>query len=385
MPTAYRGLFYLLSVADQDVLNENLSVTGPTKAKESIRLLVVDDEEPLRKALTRFLTSRGFSVNEAESGEEALKLLQQGSYQLMLSDIRMPGMSGIDLVSEALDHDPDLAIVMLSAMTDATSAALCMQRGALDYLTKPIELSDLAQAVNRALKVRDTSLQNKEISAWLKEEVQRRTKELEAERSKLEQVTVATLEALVNALEAKNRWLSGHSARVAAFVSTIAHHMELSDEEVDNIRMAGRLHDLGKIGIKESILDKQGRLSDEEYNHIKEHVVIGSQILAPLKHLGAIVSYVRSHHEHWDGSGYPDGTAGDDIPLGARIICAAEVYDALTTARPYQEPLDPEAAVERMRVLTGTIIDPKVMDALTVSVHNRMTLVFIDEDDSPPG
>ncbi len=360
-------------------------MTGPSKAEESIRLLVVDDEEPLRKALTRFLTTRGFAVTEAESGDKALKLLEQDSYELMLSDIRMPGMSGIDLVSEALDQDPDLAIVMLSALTDATSAALCMQRGALDYLTKPIELSDLAHAVDRALKVRDTSLQNKEISAWLKEEVQRRTKELEAERSKLEQVTVATLEALVNALEAKNRWLSGHSARVAALVSTIAHHMELPDEEVDNVRMAGRLHDLGKIGVKESVLDKQGRLSDEEYNHIKEHVVIGSQILAPLKHLGAIVSYVRSHHEHWDGSGYPDGVAGEDIPLGARIICAAEVYDALTTARPYQEPLDPEAAVERMRVLTGTIIDPKVMDALTASVQNRMALIFIDEDDSPPG
>ncbi|MFQ5704973.1 MAG: HD domain-containing phosphohydrolase [Gemmatimonadales bacterium] len=360
-------------------------MSAQSNAEEQTRLLVVDDEDPLRRALARFLGSRGFAVSTAASGFEALKLLGEQKYELMLLDIRMPGMSGIDLVPEALDRDPDLAIVMLSAMTDATSAALCMQRGALDYLTKPIELRDLGIAIDRALKVRDTNLQNKEISAWLKEEVQHRTKELEEERRKLEQVTIATLEALVNALEAKNQWLSGHSARVAAFVATIAHQMGLPDPEVDNVRMAGRLHDLGKIGIRESVLNKKGRLTDEEYQHIKEHVIIGSQILAPLKHLGAIVSYVRSHHEHWDGSGYPDQLVGEDIPIGARIICAAEVYDALTTARPYQQPLAPDAAVERMQVLTETIVDPNVMKALKASVRSRTTLIFIDEDESPPG
>lgn len=345
-----------------------------------LRIMVVDDEEGLRNAVARFLRQSGHEAETAASGPQALQKLREKKYTAMLLDIRMPDMSGIDVVPEALDIDPDLAILMITGVADATSAAICMQRGAMDYLTKPIELTDLASAVNRAVRRRDTMLQTREISTWLRDEVERRTKELERERNKLEQITVATLEALINALEAKNAYLAGHSARVAAFAATMAHEMGLSDDEVEQIRMAGRLHDLGKIGIRESVLDKQGPLTDEEYRHIKQHVTIGSQILAPLTHLGPIVDNVRSHHEHWDGSGYPDGLSGPDIPLGARIIGAAEVYDALTTSRPYQDPLSPEEAVERMRGLAGRVIDPAVIDALAKSVKKRATLVFLPED-----
>ncbi len=359
-----------------DIVNDTLV--------DSLGLLVVDDEDSLRNVLVRFLSKQGFSVTPAESGQEALRLLDGGGFALMLLDIRMPGMSGIDVVPEALERDPDLAIVMLSALTDATSAALCMQRGALDYLTKPIELNDLKNAVERALRRRDTMLQNREISTWLKEEVERRTEEVERERHKHRQLITATLEALVNALEAKNQWLSGHSARVAAFAATIGNHLDLSDDEVEDVRMAGRLHDLGKIGIRESVLNKDGPLTDDEYEHVKAHVLIGSQILAPLTNLGPVVSYVRSHHERWDGKGYPDGLAANDIPLGARIIAAAEIFDALTTPRPYQQKLSPEEAVDRMRALTGTILDAGVMEAVTDAVESRTTLVFIDEDKRTP-
>ena len=344
------------------------------------KLLVVDDEDSVRNALTRFLTARGYTVGDAANGEEALAALQADDYSLMLLDVRMPGMSGIELVPEALHEEPDLAILMLSAVGDATTAASCMQRGAYDYLTKPIELSDLSKAIDRALKRRDTMMQNREISSWLKEEVQRRTQEAEREREKQQQLTIATLEALINAQEAKNPFLSGHSARVAAFAASVAHHLSLTDDEVEDVRMAGRLHDLGKIGVKEAVLNKKGPLTDEEYEHVKQHVLIGWQILSPLQHLGSITSYVRSHHEHWDGSGYPDGLAGEDIPLGARIICATEVYDALTTSRPYQEKLTPEEAVDRMRLLAGKIIDPMVLDGMCSAVESRRTLVFIDEE-----
>ncbi len=144
--------------------------------------------------------------------------------------------------------------------------------------------------------------------------------------------------------------------------------------------MAGRLHDLGKIGVREAVLNKKGPLTREEYEHVKEHVVIGSQILAPLQHLGPIVGLVRSHHEHWDGSGYPDGLTGDDIPLGGRILCAAEIYDALTTSRPYQEKVSPEDATNRMRSLVGTVIDPRIMEAVAAAISRRKTLVFLSED-----
>jgi len=347
------------------------------------RILVVDDEPTLRSAIARFLSNQGFAVESAESGPEALEKLKAGGYSLMLLDIRMPGMSGLDVVPEAIDIDPDLAILMLTGLADATSAAICMQRGAMDYLTKPIELNDLRKAIDRALRRRDTQIQSREISAWLKEEVQRRTAEVERERQRQQQLTVATLEALVNALEAKSPWLSGHSARVAALAATIAAHMELPDDDVEYIRMAGRLHDLGMIGIRESILHKAGKLTSEEFEHVKQHVLIGSQILSPLGHLGPIASFIRSHHECWNGKGYPDGLAGSDIPLGARVICATEVFDALTTPRPYQKKLAPDDAVNCMRQLAGKVVDPSVLDALTGAVESRKALIFIDDAHSP--
>jgi putative nucleotidyltransferase with HDIG domain len=355
-------------------------VTQPSGG-EPRTALVVDDEEPLRNALGQYLRYRGFEVRTADGGAAALRELRKGGVSLMLLDVRMPGMSGVDVVPEALEVDPDLAILMLTAVSDATTAAICMQRGAFDYLTKPIELTDLGAAVDRALRRRDTQIQSSGITSWLKEEVSRQTEELEVKQSRLEQVTTATLEALINALEAKSEYLSGHSARVAAYSALIAHEMGLTDEHVEQIRVAGRLHDLGKIGVKESVLEKRGPLTPEEYEHVKQHVLIGVQILSPLRHLGPVVEYVRAHHEHWDGSGYPDRLAGEDIPLGGRIICAAEIYDALTTSRPYQEKLAPEAAVDRMRMLAGAVVDPRVMEAFAASVGRRQMLVFLGDED----
>jgi putative two-component system response regulator len=355
-------------------------MTDEPASGAAVGVLVVDDEDAIRNALARFLTKRGYEARVAATGEEALARLKEGGISLVLLDVRMPGMSGLDVVPEALHINPDVAIVMLSAVTDATSAAICMQRGAMDYLTKPIELTDLAGAIERALRRRDTLLQERQISSWLKEELEHRARELERQQKKLQQLSVATLEALINALEAKDRYLTGHSSRVAAFAATIAQQFGMSDDEIEQVRMAGRLHDLGKIGVREEVLNKEGPLTPEEYEHVKEHVVIGSQILAPLTHLGPIVEFARGHHEHYDGSGYPDRLKGDEIPLGARIICAAEIYDALTTARPYQPMMTPEQAVERMRRLAGSIIDPGVMEAIAAAVARRQTLVFLDED-----
>src|SRR5216117_1003189 len=234
----------------------------------------------------------------------------------MLCDIRMPGTSGVDLVPQALEAEPELAILMLTAVNDATSAALCMQRGAMDYLTKPIELADLGRAVQRALKRREMLLENRQLNQWLKEEVSTRTAELQSERMKLERLSVATLEALVNALEAKDPYMRGHSARVADLSATVAHELGIPEEEVEHVRVAGRLHDIGKIGTRESVLNKQGALTPDEFEHVKQHVVIGSQILAPLSHLGDIIPAVRHHHERWDGTGYPDGRSGSPPRAG---------------------------------------------------------------------
>jgi len=348
-----------------------------------VTVLVVDDEEPIRNALRKFLKQQQFEVFAAASADEALQQLRLHKIALMLSDIRMPGTSGVDLVPQALEIEPDLAILMLTAVNDATSAALCMQRGALDYLTKPIELADLGRAVQRALKRREMQLENRHLNQWLKEEVTTRTAELQRERHRLERVSTATLEVLVNALEAKDPYLRGHSARVADLSANIATEMRLAEEDVERIRVAGRLHDLGKIGTRDAVVNKEGPLSADEFEHVKQHVIIGAQILSPLVHLGDIVAMVKSHHERFDGTGYPDGLRGEEVPMGGRIIAVAEVYDALTTARPYQEKMTPEQAVERMADLSGTVLDPKVYEALVRLVARRQTLVFLDEDAGP--
>jgi putative two-component system response regulator len=352
-----------------------VSDTGPRSTppaetdRGGIGILVVDDEEPIRNALRRFLTQEKYDVFTASTGAEALAAVQGHRVGCVLLDLRLPDTPGTELVLQLLDQDPDLAILVLTAVNDAATAALCLQRGALDYLVKPVDLADLLRAVQRALRRRDARLESQRLSTMLREEVALRTAELQRERENLQRLSVATLEALVNALEAKDAHLRGHSARVAELSARVALATGLPGEQIESIRTAGRLHDIGKIGIRESVLTKQGPLTDEEFTHVKTHTLIGAQILAPLRHLADVIGFVRGHHERWDGKGYPDGLAGESIPMGARIIGAVEIFDALTTSRPYQETMGPRQAVDRMADLVGTVIDPRVQAALIRAVN----------------
>lgn len=346
-----------------------------------VTTLIVDDEEAIRNTLQRFLSSQGHETLMAASGAEALAALARRKLSCVLLDVGLPDASGVDLVPRILEQEPHVAILILTAVNDAHAAALCMQRGAMDYLVKPVDLPDLERAIGRALARRREMIEQEQTQAWLKQEIVQRGAELRRERGNLERISVATLESLVNALEAKDPYLRGHSARIADLSALTAAELGLADELVEQVRTAGRLHDIGKIGIRESVLNKKGPLTEEEFEHVKTHVTIGAQILAPLTHLREVIGYVRSHHERADGTGYPDGLGLDAIPIGARIIGAAEVYDALTTARPYQERMEPEVAVARMKDLVGTVIDARVHVALTAVVRRRSALVFLDDHD----
>jgi putative two-component system response regulator len=343
-----------------------------------VTLLVVDDEEAIRRSVRKYLTLQGYEVATAASGEEALAVLGRQKVAGMLLDVNMPGINGVDLVPRALEIEPDVAILMLTAVNDATSAALCMQRGALDYLIKPVDLPHLGRAIANALQKRISRLEGRETSRWLRGEGGSRAEERRFQTDQ-ERISVATLNALVNALEAKDPYLRGHSTRVADLSASVAAQLGCDDELIEAVRTAGRLHDIGKIGIREEVLNKQGPLTDEEYEHVKQHVVVGAQILAPLVHLREVIADVRTHHERWDGFGYPDRLAGERIPLGGRIIAAVEIYDALTTSRPYQEKMAPEIAVVRMRDLVGTALDPAVHRALEAVVTQRQALVYLDD------
>ncbi len=349
-----------------------------TLADAPVSILVVDDEESIRGPLRRYLQQQGFDVATAATADETLRALAAGPACVLL-DVGLPDVNGIELVPRILEALPGTAILMLTAVNDATTAALCMQRGAMDYLTKPVDLAVLGRAIQRALAARAVQLGEQRAHRQLEEEVAARSAELTRERASLERISIATLEALVNALEAKDPFLRGHSARVADLSAMVASELGSDDEEVERVRTAGRLHDIGKIGIREDILNKQGPLTDEEYEQVKRHVVVGSQILSPLVHLQGVIEYVRGHHERWDGLGYPDGLAGPAIPFGARVIGAVEIYDALTTSRPYQEKMDAHFAVERLRDLIGSALDPAVHRALERVVTQRQMLTFVDD------
>jgi len=347
-----------------------IEAAGAAQVDDSLRrILVVDDESTIRLALSRFLRTRGYEVEMADSGAGALAILAEQRFSLMLCDLRMPGVSGLEVVPQALARDPHLGIIMLTAVNDAQSATDALSNGAFDYLTKPVELPDLQAAVERASMRRMRSLERHAIDRLIREEVALRTVQLEREKEALRALTVNVAETLINAMEAKDLYLRGHSQRVADLGAAIAGELGLAGGIVEQIHLAGRLHDVGKIGIREEILNKPGRLTDEEFAHVKDHVLIGLEILSPLHHLGDALLYIRDHHERWSGGGYPHGRSGTDITIGGRVLTAADAFDALTSKRAYRDPMSARETLDYLTTQRGTLLEPMVCEALCAVVE----------------
>ncbi|MDF1503800.1 HD domain-containing phosphohydrolase [Roseisolibacter sp. H3M3-2] len=354
------------------------SAASPAAPPDAVRILVVDDEETIRLALGRFLRARSYDVEAVPSGAAALAAIAPGRFALMLCDVRMPGVSGVDVVAQAHALDPDLAVVMLSAVNDAATARAAFVAGAVDYLLKPVELAVLHQAVEQALHRRALQRTQRQVERAIREEVAEATAQLERDRDALRGMSVEVAEALVLAMEAKDQFLRGASQRVADLASSIAVELGLDEETTDAVRLAGRLHDVGMIGIRESVLHKPGRLTPDEYAHVKDHVRIGLDILAPLRHMSETLRFVGDHHEHFDGKGYPEGRAGDAISIGGRILAAADAYEAITSKRSYQQPMEPNAAVDYLQSRVGSLLDPEVYAALRTAVAKGRALTFLE-------
>lgn len=349
-----------------------------TPTQSPTRILVVDDEEAVSTALARFLRTRGYDAFPVSSGADALDRIREERFQVVLCDIRMPVMSGLDVLTEALAIDSDLAVIMLTAVNEATTATTALARGAMDYLVKPVELAELERAVIRVSHRRRLEIERRKVEMLIRDEVAARSDELESEKNALRALALGIAETLINAMEAKDVYLRGHSQRVADLGASIADLLDLSPDEVENVRLAGRLHDVGKIGIREDILNKPGPLTPEEFEHVKEHVRIGMEILAPLKHMPVVFDYVHDHHEHFDGTGYPRGLSGEEISIGGRILAACDAYDALTSRRAFREAMSSADTLAHLEQYVGTLLDPQVFHALSRIVRRRKTLTFID-------
>lgn len=325
-----------------------------------VRVLIVDDEATVREVLLRTLEEQGYLCLTAANAAEALAVLQTCPVDLVLSDIVMPGKSGVELLKEIRALCPDTAVMMLSAVVDTQTAIMAMKLGAYDYLMKPFNLEEVLLSVERVLEKRNLILANREYREHLEQKVEEQTEELR-------ETFLGAVKALAEALDAKDSYTNGHSRRMTEVVVMMAREMGLDNRVVEQVRLAGLVHDIGKIGVSEEILLKPGKLSNEEFAAIREHPVAGEKILKSVVRDQDVLSMVRHHHERFAGGGYPEGLAGADIPMGARLLSVADAYDAMTSNRPYRDALTPEKARSQLLANRGSQFDPDAVDVFIKS------------------
>ncbi len=326
------------------------------------RILIVDDEEAIREIVASMLTMAGYVCQQASSGLEALAILQSGEeFELMLSDLMMAELDGIGLLERTKEKYPDMPVVMVTAVHDISVALAALRNGAYDYLLKPFEREQLLATVRRAMENRRLKLENRAYQVNLETLVAARTEQLRQAMSDLERSYDITLEALGDALDLKDAETEGHSKRVTAFTIAIARAMGLSSDRIRVIARGAFLHDIGKMAIPDAILRKPGALTPEEINIMKDHCWHGYQILRKIPFLTEAAEIVYAHQEKWDGSGYPRGLKGDEIPLGSRIFSLADTMDAIMSDRPYRAAQPFSAARDEIVKWSGRQFDPNIV------------------------
>jgi putative nucleotidyltransferase with HDIG domain len=326
------------------------------------RILVVDDEEPIREIVSALLTTAKYQCRQAASGHEALAILDSGEeFDLMLSDLIMENMNGIGLLERTKERFPDMPVVMVTAVNDISVALAAIRNGAYDYLLKPFEREQLLVTVSRALENRRLKMENRQYQTNLEALVTARTEQLRKAITTLEKSYDITLEALGDALDLKDAETEGHSKRVTAFTIAIARAMGLSADQIRVIARGAFLHDIGKMAIPDAILRKPAALSPDEIVIMREHCYRGYQIVRKIPFLIEAAEIVYSHQERYDGTGYPRGLKGEEIPLGSRLFSVADTLDAITSNRPYRPAQTLQAAREEIERWAGRQFDPDVV------------------------
>jgi putative two-component system response regulator len=327
------------------------------------KILITDDEKDIRELLRDYLESEGFECHLAANAFEAMeKFKAANDFDILMSDIRMPGKTGLDLLDEIKLLNEDVMVIMISAVKDIESAIAAMSKGAYDYVSKPFKLNEVSFVANKALEKRRLVQENKDYQKRLEKMVEERTAELKQALTELDKTYTFTLRAMVTALDTRDTETQGHSLRVVRFTLKLAELMGINDKNTLKIFEYGALlHDIGKIGIPDAILRKPEKLDAEEWRIMKNHPTIGYNVLRRIKFLESAAQIVLHHHEAFDGGGYPDGLARENIPLGARIFNIADAIDAMTSDRPYQKALPFETAANELIHFSGKQFDPEII------------------------
>jgi putative nucleotidyltransferase with HDIG domain len=359
-------------------------------------ILFVDDEQNILKALQRLLRTEPVNVLCTGRAQQALEMLEQTPAQVVVTDQRMPEMTGVELLASIRERHPDVVRMMLTGYTEMNVAVEAINRGEIYRLiTKPwnddelkatirqaFDHSDLKREIKRLNQVtREQNFKLQDMNRNLEGKVRERTKQLAEKHQELRTAYVQTIRALAEAVDAKDTYTRGHSERVGVYASKIARQMGFAKEFIERVYIAGLLHDVGKIGVRDAVITKPDRLSPEEYEEIKQHPEIGAKILEPVDFLADVVPCVRHHHEWFDGStcGYPDRLAGDRIPLPSRVILVADTVEAMTSDRPYRNALPLDIVVTELTKYSGSQFDPVCVDAF-LTLLDREGEAFIRKD-----
>ncbi|NOY68363.1 MAG: response regulator [Deltaproteobacteria bacterium] len=337
----------------------------------SVSILVVDDEESIRKMLSQVTRRAGYECHVASDGAEALKILESTPIDIMITDIHMPGMTGVELLKKAMtSYDID-AMVMTGFSQDYDYETI-INAGASDFVPKPIGLTEMLIRIQRVVRERRLRFDRDRS----KKELEETLSELETAHHELREAYLDTVRRLVIASEFKDEDTGDHIIRMSRYCILLAQKIGMSEQEIENIRYASPMHDIGKIGIPDSIMLKEGKLTADEFDAMKNHTLIGAKILSDAKApvLKAAHEIALTHHEKWNGKGYPNGLAGADIPIAGRIVGIADTFDALTSQRPYKKPYPLEVALKILKKEREEQFDPEVVDVFLNSIDDVVAI-----------
>ena len=326
-------------------------------------ILVVDDDEQILKLQKCLLEANNYSCTLAINAQEARNAIKNQNFEVILCDVNMPGESGMDFVRHSLTEHVDTAVLMVTGADDPEIAGTALEIGAYGYIIKPFKPSQLIIHVANALRRRDLEIQNRDHHQNLEKLVAERTKKLQDTLEKLGKAIGGTIQVISSTVEIRDPYTAGHQQRVSSLSRAIATEMGLSEDRIDGIRMAGIIHDLGKIAVPAEILSKPGKITEAEFSMIKSHPQVGNDILKDIEFPWPIAEIVYQHHERMDGSGYPQGLSGEEILLEARILAVADVVEAMASHRPYRAALGIDVALEEISKNKGVFYDSEVSDA----------------------